>query len=165
MIQACSQVKSSLATTDTKEISSEHANMPMQNIERRMKEGQGARKLGTTFQATSLSKHAYHNDSFEVVEMEPPDESIPMPALLKRAERKTEMTLDFLLAQVASQSCHLLDSRFADILSPAERELKESLLKYLESVSDRAKTAPAWHDVESLFDRLGFDQSKLSAKL
>ncbi len=72
----------------------------------------------------------------------------------RRAARRLEIFLDYLLAQVPDEA-HLLDARYPEVLTAGEKELREALLAFDKDLPVAARRAPAWREIERLLNRLG----------
>jgi hypothetical protein len=72
----------------------------------------------------------------------------------RRAARRLEIFLDYLLAQVPDEA-HLLDARYPEVLTEGEKELRDALLDFVRHLPAAARRAPAWRGVERLLSRLG----------
>lgn len=77
--------------------------------------------------------------------------------------RRLDIFLDYLLAQ-ARDTGYLLDDRYQALLSPAEAEVREALLRLEKQLSPAARKAPAWKVMAEALRRLGLQgpDSKVS---
>ncbi len=71
------------------------------------------------------------------------------------AARRLEVFLDYLLAQIRDEA-HLLDRRYAAVLTNEERALRGALTGFADRLPTDARRAPAWERVERLLRRLGY---------
>jgi hypothetical protein len=72
----------------------------------------------------------------------------------KGPARRLLIFLDYLLAQTR-EAAHLLDDRYASVLTPGEHELREGLRHLTREVSDEARASAPWALVERLLRELG----------
>jgi hypothetical protein len=71
------------------------------------------------------------------------------------AARRLEIMLDY-VAYVANQNVsHLLDGRYAGLLSELESELRDRVLQLQAGAPDAMKQLPAWKPVEEMLESLG----------
>ena len=69
--------------------------------------------------------------------------------------RHLELFLDYLLAEATTNTHHLLDPSYAQLLSASEEWLKGELLRLREGAPPEVKDLPAWATVQALMSRLG----------
>jgi hypothetical protein len=70
------------------------------------------------------------------------------------AARHLEIFLDYLLSQTRD-AAHLLDDRYAAVLSPEEQELRAALDLFEDKLTPKARQAPAWEQIARVLASLG----------
>jgi hypothetical protein len=73
----------------------------------------------------------------------------------KAAANQLEILLDYVLYEANQNVGHLLDDRYADLLSPEEAQLKAALRTLQEATGPSVRRLPAWDHVAALLTRLG----------
>jgi hypothetical protein len=75
--------------------------------------------------------------------------------LLAERARKLEIFLDYLLAQVADPN-HLLNARFAHLLTEDEAALSDALHLFIASTTPQMRQTAAWAKIQRLLTELGW---------
>ena len=76
----------------------------------------------------------------------------------KDAARLLDIFLDYLASECATSAPYLLDNRFDGVLSDEEKNLRDALLSFIKrtsTIGSSIKETPAWHEINSLIQRLG----------
>jgi SIR2-like domain len=71
------------------------------------------------------------------------------------AARQLEIFLDLLLAEGTSNTAHLMDNTFLNMLTEGEKEVRSELLELRKRLGPEARNTEAWQMVEQLMVRLG----------
>jgi hypothetical protein len=84
------------------------------------------------------------------------DEKTRATRIAERA-RKLEIFFDYILSRTARAPSHVLDERFAAVLTRGERTLRDRVRAFAARVPEEARKGGAWEEVRAMIARLGGD--------
>ena len=74
---------------------------------------------------------------------------------MREAANHQDVFLDYVLFEANQNVGHLLDDRYADLLSAEEKKLKKQILGLRAAATPGVRTLPAWRHVAELLKNLG----------
>jgi hypothetical protein len=74
--------------------------------------------------------------------------------------RRVDIFLDYLLSLTGAGAAHLLDERFAELLTDDDRQLRDAIQTFVRRLPKSARQAAAWVELERTLDALGMKSSE-----
>ncbi|MCC7128564.1 MAG: SIR2 family protein [Microbacteriaceae bacterium] len=109
----------------------------------------GGKKFGTSLRLSfDPFDEALWADQLDLVTLGAEDD-------LPGSARRLEIFLDALLAFATDSHSYLLDPAFESSLEPAERELRQKLLDFRDSLGDSYRDLSSWPVIDRMFEELG----------